>query len=222
VIEKLNAQLSPHGLTTLGITACRPGDALPEAAPGTPAKSLLLVGNAGSRFWPFFAASPEFSDGKPDPLNRWSARVLTEIADALGSNVVFPFTGPPYWPFQQWAMRAGNISQSPLGVLAHERYGLWFAYRGAFLVAEQPEPAEPPTDGPCERCTDRPCLDACPAEALTRTQPYDVAACRNHITGEGAQTCGAKGCLVRHACPYGQDYAYRPEQTRLHMRAFVT
>ena len=201
--------------------AVEPDDALPEAAPGRPALTLLLAGNAGSAFWPQFAASAEYSDGAPDPLNRWSARVLGDIARKHGVSVVFPFDGPPYNPFQQWALRAGNVSRSPLGVLAHRTYGLWFAYRGAFLLPETLDGKRERTGGPCEACVDKPCLDACPAAALTRAQSYAVATCRSHVAGAGAETCGRRGCLIRHACPFGQDYAYGGEQAAFHMAAFI-
>ncbi len=212
----LNKDLATCGLTGFGACAIRKGDSLP----GTP-RSLLLAGNAGSGFWPHFAASPEYADGTPDPLNRWSARVLGEIAQKHGAGIVFPFEGPPYHPFQQWALRAGNVSRSPLGVLAHKKYGLWFAYRAAFLLPEPVAPVAETTGGPCDTCVEKPCLDACPAAALTRAQSYDVTACRIHVAGEGAESCGSRGCLVRHACPFGQDHAYIPNQAAFHMRAFI-
>ena len=209
-------ELAVHGLASLGSFEPGPGDHFPETA-----RSILLAGNVGSSLWPYFAASAEFADGKPDPLNRWSARVLEEIAQSHGIGVVFPFEGPPFHPFQQWALRAGTVSRSPLGVLAHKTYGLWFAYRGAFLLPEAIEHQAEQTGGPCESCVEKPCLDACPAAALTRAQSYDVAASRSHVAGAGAQTCGAQGCLVRHACPWGQDHAYAPEQAAFHMAAFI-
>lgn len=217
----LTQDLIAHGLTVLGVCTVGPDDALPEAAPGRPTKALLLAGNAGSGFWPRFAASAEYADRAPDPLNRWSARALGEIARKHGVGVVFPFEGPTFHPFQQWALRAGNVSRSPLGVLAHRTYGLWFAYRGAFLLPETTENENAHQGGPCESCVEKPCLDACPAAALARGQAYDVDTCQSHVAGAGAKTCGARGCLIRHACPFGQDYAYAREQAAFHMAAFI-
>ena len=221
VTVSVNNALTDVGLTVLGVAEAQPDDALPEAAPGRLARSIVLAGNAGSAFWPHFTAAPEYGDRQPHPLNRWSARVLSEIAEAHRLGVVFPFQGPPYWPFQQWARRAGNVSQSPLGVLAHRTWGLWFAYRGAFLLSERVAPLEEPRGGPCETCAEKPCLDACPSGALTRQTAYRVDTCRAHVAGAGAETCGTHGCLVRHACPFGRDFAYRPEQATFHMAAFT-
>jgi hypothetical protein len=219
--DSISKQLAAYGLSILGTAVAEPGDNLPEAAPGKPARAIVLAGNAGSAFWPHFTASREFSDGLRDPLNRWSARVLRKIAEANSCGVVFPFEGPPYWPFQQWGLRTGTLSQSPLGVLAHTEYGLWFAFRGAFLLSEALQAPDDPAGGPCENCVEKPCLDACPADALTRAHGYEPGTCRAHVAGAGRETCGGIGCLVRHACPFGQDYAYAPEQAAFHMRAFT-
>lgn len=170
--------------------------------------------------WPHFTASAEFGDGAPDPLNRWSERVLRRIASDHGAGLLLPFEGPPYWPFQQWAMRAGTMSRSPLGVLAHGTWGLWFAFRGALLLDGE-VPASSPAGGPCETCREKPCLDACPADALTRHHGFEPAPCRAHVAGAGRESCARLGCLVRHACPFGADYAYAPEQAAFHMAAFT-
>lgn len=220
MLEGIARSLAESGLALIGPVPARAEDALSEAAPGRPARSILLAANTGSAFWPHFTASKEYSDGGPDPLNRWSFRVVREAAQEFGLTAISPFQGPPFWPFQRWAARAGGFSQSPLGVLAHERYGPWVAFRGA-LLSPEPCPEPPPAPGPCESCIAKPCLDACPSGALARGQAYRPDVCRSHIRGEGRETCGAHGCLVRHACPVGRGFAYRPEQARFHMTAFI-
>ena len=100
------------------------------AAPGT----VAMVGNVGQRFWSEIQGAPE---GKgPDPIDRWTARVLGGLADG----VLFPFGGPPHHPFQRWARRADpSLSPSPLGILIHPEFGLWHALRGALLYRERLE-----------------------------------------------------------------------------------
>ena len=220
-VEALQQDLSAEGLTWLGGFATTPEDTLPETTPGARPATLALVGNAGSAMWRAFQAAPEFAI-RPDPMNAWTRRVLTDIAQRHGAQVVFPFDGPPYWPFQQWALRAGGVSQSPLGLLVHGTYGPWLAYRGALLFdAAVALPAPEPASGPCETCAEKPCLDACPAGALTRQSSYDVGACRGYVASDPEPDCAARGCLVRHACPFGRDYVYDPAQARFHMAAFV-
>lgn len=217
IANRLRQAVTACDLVDLGHAGVLPQDSLPE--PG--GKSLLLVGNAGSRFWRHFEASDEYADRRADPLNRWSKRVLTKIAETHDVTVLLPFEGPPYYPFQQWALRTGRYSTSPLGVLAHRRFGLWFAFRGAFVLSEPCDIPSEPAGGPCENCLEKPCLSACPAAALTRDRAYSAEICRDYVASEGAATCATRGCLVRHACPFGGDYAYSPVQATFHMRAFV-
>ena len=108
---------------------------------------------SGSSLWPAFSGSAEAGDGAPHPLNRWTQRVVGEIAREVGAMPLFPFGGPPYLPFQRWAMRAEAVAPSPLGILIHPDYGLWHAYRGALAFAERlalPPRVERPR--PCDSC----------------------------------------------------------------------
>ena len=70
-------------------------------------RTLVLAGMAGREGWAAFAQSPEAADGLDHPLDRWSRRVIETVARELGAKAFFPFGGPPFWPFQQWARRAG-------------------------------------------------------------------------------------------------------------------
>ena len=106
-------------------------------------RTMFLIGMAGREGWGAFAASPEASDGFDDPLDRFSRRVIGALADDLGALALFPFGGPPYWPFQQWARRAEPVHPSPIGLIIHPRYGLWHSYRGALGFCETLEIPEP-------------------------------------------------------------------------------
>lgn len=209
------------GFLVLGGFSPAPGDAVPSVAPGIPARALFLIGSTGPGIWPAFAESPEFKDCAPDPLDRFTRRVLTEAARDLGLSVVFPFDGPPYHPFQQWALKAGGFSPSPLGVLAHETYGPWAGFRAAFLSAEGLVQITGKTaQGPCPACVDKPCLAACPVDAVSGSDGYDVPRCRNHLADGQGEPCFS-GCLARHACPVGADFRQSPEQARFHMDSFM-
>ena len=67
-----------------------------------PVCTVVLVGNVGEALWRAFSRSPEYSAGeaRSNPLDAWTTRILTAAADNLGVRVVFPFQGPPYYPFQ--------------------------------------------------------------------------------------------------------------------------
>ncbi|MGD1036942.1 MAG: hypothetical protein ABR878_07030 [Roseiarcus sp.] len=184
-------------------------------------EAIVLVGAAGARGFSAFAASPEALDGLAHPLDRWSRRVIGALAAALGARALYPFGGPPHWPFQRWAMRAEPVHVSPLGLLIHPDYGLWHSYRGALGFAEPIDvPALAPRASPCEACSARPCLSACPVGAFAE-DGYDVAACTAHLRREAGRACMNGGCLARRACPIGAAYAHDPAQASFHMRAFL-
>ncbi len=216
----IEAALVREGLIPRGGFPARAGDGVPPFADGRPARTLVMVGNAGPALWRAFAASPEFGTA-PDPLNRWSARVIGDLAEAWGARALFPFGGPPHLPFVAWAKRAEPVAESPLGILIHPDYGLWHAYRGALAFAEALD--LPPRDArprPCDTCADQPCLTACPVGAFT-TEGYDVAACADHISVPAGADCMAEACRARRACPIGREYLYRPEQAAFHMIHFL-
>ena len=217
ILAEIERSLQEAGLTPRGAFIPAGGDGVPALAADTPARTVVLAGNAGPQMWRAFDAARAVH---PMTLDAWSANVLTGVAARLGARAVFPFERP-YLPFQRWAMRAEACHVSPLGLLIHPDYGLWHGYRGALLFAAAIE--LPPPDrraSPCASCADRPCLTACPAGAFNGTA-YDVPACARHLPGMPQPDCMDRGCLARHACPIGRDYHYAPAQARFHMQAFL-
>ena len=173
VLVEVEAALRARGLAPRGAFHPVVGDGVPLLPDGRRAERSVLAGSVGASVWPNFARERR---DEPDPLDRWSARVLDAVAARFGANVLLPSAGPPYLPFQRWAARAGPVHASPLGLLIHPDHGLWHAYRGALTFAERF--ALPPRDArpnPCDACRARPCLGACPVSAFT-TVGYDDAA----------------------------------------------
>lgn len=187
-----------------------------------PARTVVLLGFTGREQWSSFATSTEFNDGLPHPLDRWSQRAVSTLAQQFGAASLYPFTGPPWWPFQRWAKRAERLYESPLGILMHPDYGLWHSYRGALLL--QDEIDVPPMrnwPNPCESCRTRPCLSACPAGALAGGR-YAAAPCREHLLADHLTACSSSGCLARCACPVAAEHRYSSAQASFHVQAFVT
>jgi ferredoxin len=220
-LADIDGTVSATGLGLRGGFHTEAADAVPACVDGRPTQTLVLVGNVGGSMWDAFAASPELADGAPNALDRWTRRVLDGIAGGLGAMPLYPFGGPPYLPFQRWAMRAEPVAPSPLGILIHPDYGLWHAYRGALAFAEPldlpPHDARP---SPCAGCREKPCLTACPVGAFG-PQRYDVPACVGHIAGAAGAACMAGSCLARRACPVGRAFTYGPAQAGYHMQAFL-
>lgn len=180
--------------------------------------TLLLLGPEEPGFWAHFTAQPEYRDNRPDPLDRWSKRVITGLARAWGGTAVFPSDGPPYPAFLDWALRSREAFTSPVGMLVHARAGLMVSFRGAVrLPGHRALPA--PAANPCNSCTERPCRAACPVDALA-TDGYDVPACRAHIATSAGADCLANGCIARRACPVSQTYGRLAAQSAFHMKAF--
>ncbi len=201
-------------LAVLGGFHARPDDGLPDGI-----RTLILLGPAEPGFWPHVQTTPEFQDGAPDPIDRWSARVIGVMADTLGAQPFFPFGGPPFRPFIAWAHRSGRAWASEVGILVHDTQGLLVSYRGALGFAESLE--LPPTpDRPCDSCVGKPCQEACPVNALSG-QVYDIPTCKSHLSRPEGVSCMTEGCAVRLSCPISQNYARLPEQSAFHMRNFL-
>lgn len=209
----IRAALASAGLAWRGAFHPGPGDGVP----GAPA-TLVLVGGIGDSFWPVFQAGRR---DEVDPLDSWTRRILDPLAERLGAAVLYPFGGPPWLPFQLWAMRAEGLRPSPLGLLIHPEYGPWHSWRGALAFAERLDlPPSEPQPHPCDACTDRPCLSACPVGAF-REGEYDVPACTGHLLAMQGVDCREWGCRARRACPVGKNFIYPPPMAAFLMRAFL-
>jgi hypothetical protein len=217
-LAAIEAALRDRGLEPRGAFHPDPADQPPVLADGRLAGTLLLAGSVGPSLWSRFEREAR---DEPDPLDRWSARVLGDVAARFGAAVVLPNDGPPRPPFLRWARRAEPVYPSPLGLLIHPDHGLWHAYRGALAFAERF--ALPPRDArpsPCASCADRPCLRACPVGAFTNPG-FDDANCASHLESGAGEACFRVGCLARAACPVGRVGRHSPEQARFHLGAFL-
>ncbi len=196
------------------------GGFYPDAAHGAPdgVATILIIGNAGPDMWRAFSKARR---DEPSPLDNWTKRVIDPVAEAFGARAVYPSDGPPFVPFQRWAVATGDVFPSPIKPLIHPEYGLWHAYRGALLFAEKlPLPAVAVAENPCETCADRPCLTACPVGALA-PQETDIPACAAHVRSDAGTDCRTLSCRARRACPVGVEYVYEPDQAAHHMAAFL-
>ncbi len=212
-LSEIDARAARQRLSVFGAFHAGPDDGVPE---GT--ETLVLLGPDEPGFWDHVRRGPEFQDGRADPLDRWSRRVISEMARQLDAVALFPFGGPPYRPFVAWALRSGRGWQSPVSLLVHDRAGLMVSYRGALAFPARLDlPPVPPC--PCDTCAGRPCLTACPAGALTDTG-YDLAACHGYLDTGPGRGCMDGGCAVRLACPVSRRYGRDPAQSAFHMKAF--
>ena len=127
--ERLLSDCKDQSLDIFGIVSAINTDLVPDSC-----KSILLLGPHEPGFWRMFTQSPEYQDRLPDPLDRWSQRVVGQLATKFGGTAIFPSNGPPYPPFIDWAKRSGRAWQSPVTLLVHDRAGLMVSYRGAIAL----------------------------------------------------------------------------------------
>jgi hypothetical protein len=185
-------------------------------------RKAMLVGNRANesnhRMWQVFCQSPEYGDGLANPMNRWTERVIGEVAKQYDAVGLYPF-GEKLWPFQQYAKQATGMQSSPIGILIHPVYGLWHAFR-AVLVFDR-DIALAPVEKlihPCDECLEKPCLSACPVDAFS-DNGFAADDCRRHLGSGREPLCMETGCRARAACPVGLPY--KNEQIRFHMKAFA-
>lgn len=213
LVEQLGSLSAEQGLVVSATAYLTADDGLAE-----PFKSVVLLSPAPKVFWSVFSVSEEANDGLPDPIDRWSSRVVAAISSKVSGLALFPFQGPPYFPFSAWARRSAVAWQSPSGLLVHETDGLWISFRGAIALDCEIGAAQV-TVSPCEVCP-RPCLTACPVGAF-RDGSFDHASCLAHVQSERGTACLENGCIARGACPIGRSSGPPQEQLRMHMQAFA-
>lgn len=223
---EIASSLAAHGLILRGGFSFSDNDEAPAGPSGRPARSVLLVGQAGAAPWAYFQAWLSGRADRPkDPLDTWAREVIGAAAEKFGARAVSP-SDRPYMPFQQWAMRAEGLKPSPLGILMHPEYGLWHAYRGALLFDDAnifgPSPAGV-ADKPvhlCDSCPEKPCMKACPVGAHAGGG-FAYEDCLAHVRGPDGGACRDDGCLDRNACPFGTAHRYPIAVQAFHMRAFA-
>ncbi|MEM8790633.1 MAG: ferredoxin [Pseudomonadota bacterium] len=201
--------LATQGLRITGSFAPAP------SAEGSAFAEIALIGADGARMWEVFQVSPEARDGRRDPLDRWSSRVIAAVASDLGATALFPFGGPPWQPFLRWAVEGEGARSSPVAMQVSPSRGLWMSYRGALGFQESRGFPRPAGGDPCLGCA-APCVSACPVDAFADGS-YDVPKCVGHINSAAGAEC-LSGCKVRLACPIGEPPPL--PQRRFHMEAF--
>lgn len=212
-LSRIAAAAAADHLAVLGAVHPDPG------GPAGDAGTLILLSPAEPGFWPAFTAGPEWRDGAPDPLDRWSARVIGALAAQIGARALFPSDGPPWLPFYDWALATGSAWASPVRLLVHGQMGLWASCRGVLAIPDRIDLPAAVAPSPCLSCATQPCLTACPVAALAGAG-YDTAACHRFLDTPPGESCMSQGCAVRRACPAGAGYGRLPEQSAYHMSCF--
>ena len=219
VLNVLKSRMAPVGLDLIGVARVGDYDACvgPSLRLGSrwpAARAVVVLGAGGRGFWDACAAA---GTGGEDPLDRFAEHCVESIAldvlSAFDPVALYPhrFAREPV-SFTHLALCAGLGVPSLLGILIRPDYGTWFALRAAVLVQADLPPSSRLDFDPCPTCA-KPCLDACPAGAVSAGFGWDTPVCARHRLERG--DCG-DGCHSRIACVYGREHCYPPEAQRHH------
>lgn len=172
--------------------------------------SLILIGHSGNVLW---QRMKERGVQEPDPVDTFSLFCIKQLINIYmdGCPHIVLYPGKIPIPLQQLGALAGWHHRSPLGVGVNELYGPWFGYRAALLAkAKLPVDVSVPGKSPCDQCVHKPCINNCPAKALSPADSPDVNVCIDYRL-HNSSPCELQ-CLARLACPVGQNYRYNDEQ----------
>lgn len=214
------ADFSPLHCAGLNLHAVFDLDALPAGlvadlrravAPSHDWCQLILIGNAGRSMWVAMKASGIASG---DPIDDFSVRTVAQwfAAQFPAHRYTLLYPGDAPVGLQTLGALAGWHRPTPfmLGILP--QWGSWFGYRAALLTDTDLPPTEPlRAVSPCEACAARPCIPACPAQAMA-DGGFALERCVAYRL-QPASRCRA-GCVARDACPVGREHRYDEEQVR--------
>lgn len=233
LLQRIIDSAAPHGFNLLGTTPVAAYEALVPpryhvASLLPSAKTLVVIGNGGGDFWRGFRtycdAYPGYPTQHEHPLDDYTVSVLestlTPILEAteVRYRYLYPFR---FWTepvsFMHLARAAELAGPSILGVVIHPHYGPWMALRAAILINQElSAPPQAPGFDPCPTCKERACIAACPAQALTRENGWNIPACVHHrlrVTTDCTDFCGA-----RYDCVYGREHRYPLDELHYHQQ----
>ena len=104
-------------------------------------------------------------------------------------------------------------------MLVHSKMGLMVSYRGALIFDQKIKLRKRYPEKPCVKCIKKPCINACPIDALT-PEGYDIQSCYDFLDTNRGENCMTNSCKVRTSCPISVAVKYNSEHSLLHMNAF--
>ncbi|MDB3902484.1 hypothetical protein N9353_00545 [Amylibacter sp.] len=182
-------------------------------------KQTIILLSPAYNFWPIFKKSDEYHQKIIDPIDTWSKRVISNIAIKVSAEPKFPFGKNFGAPFFEWAKLSGEAWDSPIGMLVHSKMGLMVSYRGALIFDQKIKLRKRYPEKPCIKCIKKPCINACPIDALT-PEGYDIQSCYDFLDTNRGENCMTNSCKVRTSCPISVAVKYNSEHSLLHMNAF--
>lgn len=192
---------------------------------------LILIGHGGKLFWEQLKCWQKTnSQLVKNPIDQFSNQQVQTYFEQQFSNeefeLIFPYShfsvnnrpkqlNENTIGLQTLGEMVGWHHSSPFKVGINNQWGSWFAYRAVVLVKSRfiKEDVASNEMSPCVSCTAKPCVSACPANALAANE-YDFNACIQYRKQDSSQ-CKDR-CIARMACPVSQAHQYSLEQINYH------
>lgn len=178
-------------------------------------ETLCILGHGGRALWenlpkPVLEEEHPFDNFSLQQVQWLNEQVIRDPA----LKILFP--GGYFIPLQKIG-RFLNVSRpSVLGLDMNQEFGVWFAFRAAFLTGKEVPEIQPLSfASACDTCRDKPCQTACPPAAVKDVAAnFQMKVCATYRLSQNSQ-CIDK-CLARLACPYKSEHRYPIEQSRYH------
>jgi epoxyqueuosine reductase QueG len=234
ILANIQAAAAKSGLNLVAATSSERYDeaVTPQYRTATiapSARSIVVIGNGGREFWKAFSRHAKENPGwrdRDNPLDDFT-RVIIErdvapvVAQAgTAHTIIYPFiSNGPTLNFMEAGKAAGLSGPSILGVVVHPVYGPWIAFRAAILLDQLIDaPGEARGFDPCPTCVPRSCISACPADAVSVANGWDIPKCLTHRVE--VETDCAPRCHARAGCVLGPEHRYPDDELAYHqMRA---
>jgi epoxyqueuosine reductase len=188
-----------------------PADVVATLAPAAGERQLILLGHGGRRLWECIQAA---GVGGDNPIDDYAVEVIAGwFAEHLpGARYRILYPGDHPVGLRRLGQLAGWHHASPLMLGIDSEWGTWYAYRAVVLADTDFCPsAAVDRNHPCAGCRARPCVGACPADALAGGS-FSLKRCIAHRTAAGS---GCRPtCIARLACPVGSEHRYDEGQMR--------
>ena len=206
--------LTPYGLNVWGVAS---GAAYRSLLPKS--KSAVIFANGGTTLWDSFVQdiqkNPTHLSEHQHPFDDFVHRII-QHADPnppLSRTWIRCADNEEFFlDVRPLAKESGLGTKSHMGMLIHEKYGLWMGIRAVLLTTEELSPSTQHQNSPCEQCTEKPCIPACLGNAVLDSG-WDVQRCAQFHIEE--RECHQR-CVSRLACPIGEQYRHSEIQHQYH------
>lgn len=178
-------------------------------------KQLIMFGHGGTRMWESVQQS-EFA-GDDHPIDSFSVNIVKQyFADTCSGSsfeILYPHSSRMV-PLQKLGVLAGWHNASPFRIGINAEWGSWFAYRAVVLAdTEFKATLKMDAPSPCDSCEEKPCITACPADALSGNDGALKPCIDYRLTKDSK--CKDR-CFSRLACPIAAEHRYSIEQINYH------